>query len=54
MTRWRCLIGSHEWTTFLDTTNPVHVECGYTWRLCDHCAAAQFAPGVFSTGLDDA
>lgn len=54
MMRWRCRFGWHEWIELLDTTNPEHVEWGFTWRLCTHCPAAEFAPAVFSTGLESA
>lgn len=44
----RCLIGWHEWITYLDGSNPDHVAWGYTFRVCDRCASSRWAPGVFS------
>lgn len=45
MTWLRCLFGRHEWITYLDGTNPDHVEWGYTFKVCDRCASSRFAPG---------
>lgn len=44
----RCVFGWHEWITYLDGSNPDHVEWGYTFRVCDRCASSRWAPGVFS------
>jgi hypothetical protein len=43
----RCLFGWHEWVTYLNSSKPTHVECGYTWRRCTRCGSEMFAPNVF-------